>query len=163
NTPSSPSTGGTVGLQPIQPVVMAGGLNQLFYDAMTAIIQMIVQSATKPVIDGIISFLTTTPSLLSNSVVFNFWLVIVGIVDSLFAIIIALLGFHVMSTSTFGFDEIELKHLFPRIGLSFLLANTSIFLIEWVISICNVLIKAVLDATGGLAHAWVINVVNPLL
>jgi hypothetical protein len=162
-TPSSGSTASTLTLKPIQPVTPSNGLAQAIIDAVVGFMQAIVQSATKPLVDGIISFLTTTPSLLTNSVVFNFWLVIVGIVDSLFAIVIALLGFHVMSASTFGFDEIELKHLLPRIGLAFLLANTSIFIIEWIISICNLLIQAVLSATGGIDHAWVLNAINPQL
>lgn len=68
-----------------------------------------------------------------NQSVFNFWLAMVGISDVLFIVILALLGFHVMSASTFGFDEIEFKHLLPRIGLVFLVMNTSIFFIDGVI------------------------------
>jgi hypothetical protein len=162
-TPSNGSATSVLTLKPIQPVTPSNGLTQVIIDAMIGFIQTIIQSAAKPLIDGIISFLTITPSLLSNSVVFNFWLVIVGIVDSLFAIVIAILGFNVMSASTFGFDELELKHLLPRIGLAFLAANTSIFIIEWVISICNMLIQAVLGATGGLTHAWVLYAISPQL
>src|SRR2546423_5605285 len=133
-TPANSPPSVALALKPIQPVPPSDGLAQAIIDAIVGFLQAIVQSAAKPLVDGIISFLTTTPSLVSNSVVFNFWLVIVGIVDSLFAIAIALLGFHLMSGSTFGFEEVELKNLLPRIGLAFLLANTSIFLIEWVIS-----------------------------
>jgi len=82
------------------------------------------------VLNGISAFLTNTPALSTNSVVFNFWLVMMGITNSLFAIVIALLGFQVMSASTFGFEELTLKEILPRIGLAFLLANTSIFLID---------------------------------
>ena len=160
-TPASGTASSVLQLKPIQPVTPSNGLVQAIIDAVTGFIQAIVQSATKPLVDGIISFLTTTPSLLGNSVVFNFWLVIVGIVDSLFALVIAILGFHVMSASTFGFDEVELKNLIPRIGLAFLLANTSIFIIDWVLSICNLLIQAVITTTGGLDHAWVLQAVNP--
>jgi len=162
-TPANGTTASALVLKPISPVAPSNGLTQVIIDAVTGFMQAIVQSASKPLVDGIISFLTTTPSLLSNSVVFNFWLVIVGIVDSLLAIVIALLGFQVMSASTFGFDEIEFKHLLPRIGLAFLMANTSIFIIEWVISICNMLIQVILASTGGLEHAWVIQAVNPAL
>jgi hypothetical protein len=44
-----------------------------------------------------------------------------------------------------------------------LLANTSIFFIDWIISACNLLIQATLHATGGLDHAWVLNAFNPSL
>ncbi|HSW97558.1 MAG TPA: hypothetical protein VLF89_07070 [Candidatus Saccharimonadales bacterium] len=162
-TPSNGASTAALTLKPIQTVAPSNGLAQAIIDAVTGFMQAIVQSATKPLVDGIIGFLTTTPSLVANSVVFNFWLVIVGIVDSLFAIVIALLGFHVMSASTFGFDEVELNQLLPRIGLAFLLANTSIFVIDWVISICNMLIQVVLASTGGIDHAWVLQAVNPVL
>jgi hypothetical protein len=120
-----------------------------------------VQSATKPIVNGIISFLTTTPSLTSNSVIFNFWLVIVGITDSIFAIVIALLGLHVMSASSFGFDEIEFKQLLPRIGLAFLLANTSIFLANWIIQAANALVNALIESFGGIESAWILNAFDP--
>ena len=130
-------------------------------DAIAGFLQNIVQSATKPLTDGIINFLTTTPSIVSNSVIFNFWLVILGITDSLFALVIALLGFHLMSASTFGFGEIEFKNLLPRVGLAFLAANTSIFLADWVVTSCNVLVSAVLNATGGINNALVLNAFDP--
>lgn len=149
-------------LTPIQPATPSNGLTQVIIDAVGGFLQNIIQSATKPIVDGIIGFLTITPSFAANSVIFNFWLVMVGIVDALFALLIALLGFHIMSASTFGFDEIEFKHLLPRIGLAFLLANTSIFVIDWIISVCNLLILTVLKTTGGLDHAWVLNAIDPV-
>ncbi|MFA5933178.1 MAG: hypothetical protein WCV81_02835 [Microgenomates group bacterium] len=85
----------------------------------------------------------------------------VGITDSLFALVVALLGFHFMSASTFGFEEIEFKHLLPRVGLAFLGANMSIFLCDWIVLSCNTLIAAVLHATGGLNSAWILNAFAP--
>jgi len=120
-----------------------------------------VQSVTKPIVDGIIWFFTNTPPLSTNSVVFNFWLVIVGITDSLFAIVIALLGFRIMSASTFGFEELTLKEMLPRIALAFIGANASIFLIDWIIQLCQVMVNAVLHATGGIGQAWILNAFNP--
>lgn len=161
---SEPSTGTSstaISLSPIQPDETDGSLAQLLLNAVSGFLKNIVQSATKPIMDGIMGFLTNTPTLATNSVVFNFWLVIVGITDSLFVLVIALLGFHVMSASSFGFEELSLKELLPRIGLSFLLANTSIFLIDWFIKLCQVLIHAVLDATGGLGQAWIMNAFDP--
>ena len=136
-------------------------ISKLIQDSVVDFLQNLIQSATKPVLDGIIGFLTNTPSLAGSSTVFNLWLVMVGITDSLFALVIALLGFHVMSASTFGFEELTLKELFPRIGIAFVVANTSIFLIDWIVSLCQMLVQAVLAATGGLGHAWIVDAFNP--
>lgn len=161
NTPSQGTSSAQLNLSPIQPVQPSDGLTQVLLDAIAGFLQNIVQSATKPLTDGIITFLTNTPSILTNSVIFNFWLVMVGITDSLFVLIIALLGFHFMAASSFGFEEIEFKHLLPRIGLAFLGANMSIFLCDWIVLSCNTLIKAVLNATGGLNSAWIQNAFTP--
>jgi len=148
-------------LTPIVPSTPSNGLTQILLDAISGFLSSIVQSATKPLTDGILSFLTTTPSLAGNSVIFNFWLIIVGIADSLFVLVVALLGFQLMSASTFGFEEIEFKKLLPKLGLAFLLANTSIFLADWVVQMCNVLVSAVLHATGGINNALITNAFDP--
>lgn len=161
-TPTIGTATSQIQLKAIEPIEPSNGLTKVLLDAVAGFLQNIVQSATKPLIDGVIRFLTTTPSLVSNSVIFNFWLVILGITDSLFALAIALLGLHFMSASTFGFDEIEFKHLLPKIGLAFLAANTSIFLVDWILLLCNTLVNALLSATGGLTNAWVLNAIDPM-
>ena len=148
-------------LSPITPTEQTGTLTQILLDAVSGFLQNIIGSVTTPIINGIVWFLTSTPSLSNNSVVFNFWLIIVGITDSLFAVAIALLGFKVMSASSFGFEDVPLKELLPRIGLAFLLANTSIFWIDWIIELCQTMVNAVLHATGGLSGAWIINAFDP--
>jgi hypothetical protein len=161
NTPSANTSSAQLSLSPIETVKPADGLTQVLIDAIAGFLQNIIQSATKPITDGIISFLTTSPVIITNSVIFNFWLVILGITDSLFALLIAVLGFHFMSASTFGFEEIEFKHLLPRIGLSFLGANMSIFLVDWINLVCNTMVKALLNATGGINNAWISNAFDP--
>lgn len=161
NTPSANTSSSQLQLSPIQPTEPSEGLTQVLLDAIAGFLQNIVQSATKPITDGIITFLTTTPSVLTNSVVFNFWLVMLGITNALFAIMIAVLGFHFMSASSFGFEEIEFKHLLPRIGLAFLGANMSIFLADWIVLSCNTLVKALLNATGGINQAWITSAFDP--
>ncbi len=148
-------------LTPVTSTKPGDGLTQVLIDAISGFLQNIIESATKPLIDGIFSFLTSTPTLFSNSVIRQFWLVILGITDTLFVIIVALLGLGFMSASTFGFEEMEFKHVLPRIGLAFLGANVSLFLADYAIIACNTLTKTVLDSTGGLNHAWVENAVNP--
>ncbi len=158
---SNDSSGSAVNLTPITTTTPKEGLTQVLIDAVSAFMQNIVESSTKPIVDGIMGYLTTTPSVLSNSVVLKFWLVSLGIVDSLFVIVVALLGLHVMSATSFGFEEIELKHLFPRIGLAFLGANMSLFLADYAIVTCNALVGAVLNSTDGLHQAWIQDAINP--
>ncbi len=159
--PTSGNSSGAVNLTPLVSTTPSGGLTQVLIDAVTGFMQNIVESATKPTVDAIMSFLTTTPNLMNNSVVFNFWLISLGIVDSLFVVVVALLGLQFMSATTFGYEEVELKQLLPKIGLAFLGANISLFLADYVIITCNALVKAVLGATGGLNQAWILNAVNP--
>lgn len=165
NTTFTESTKGglipPVSVSPSQTQLEPFSISKLIQDSIVNFLKDIIKSATKPILDGIIGFLTNTPSLAGNSAVFNLWLVMAGIANSLLVLVIALIGFHVMSASTFGFDEVPLKELFPRIGIVFLLINSSIFLIDWVISLSQVLVKAVLDATGGLDNAWIVNTFNP--
>lgn len=159
--PATSALGQNLSLEPIVPTESNGSLVQVLIDAIAGFLQTIVLSATKPILDGIMHFLTTTPSLVGNSVVFNFWLVMVGITDSLFALVIALLGFQIMSASSFGLGEVSLKELLPKIGLAFLLTNTSIFLIDWIISLNQILTSAVFNATGGITQAWVLSAFDP--
>ena len=161
---SGPATGSgapNVSLTPIQSVKPNDGLTQVLIDAVSSFIQNIVESATSPIVNGIIGYLTTTPSVLQNQTIVNFWLVILGITDSLFVVIVALLGLHFMSATSFGYDEVELSQLLPKIGLAFLGANVSLFLADYVIQTANAMVTTVLNATGGLTSAWVIDAINP--
>jgi hypothetical protein len=160
---SGTADGGATSLQlaQIESVKPSDGLTQVLIDAVASFMQNIIESATKPIVDGVLGYLTTTPSLLNNSVIVKFWLISLGIVDSLFVLAVALLGLHFMSASSLGFEEVELKQLLPKIGIAFLGANISLFLADYAIITCNTLVKAVLDSTGGLNHAWVVNAINP--
>ena len=136
------------------------GLTQVLIDAVNGFIQNLVESSTKPVVDGIMTLLTTTPQLLTNATIVKFWLIMLGITDTLFVLVVALLGLQFMSASTFGFEEIEFKHLLPRIGLAFLGTNVSLFLADYAIKTCNALVTGVISATGGLNHAWITNAIT---
>ena len=144
----------------IETVEPSEGLTQVLIDAVNGFIQNIVESSTKPVVDGIMTLLTTTPELLTNTTIVKFWLIMLGIADTLFVLVVALLGLQFMSASTFGFEEIEFKHLLPRIGLAFLGTNTSLFLADYAVKTCNVLVTGIISATGGLSHAWITNAIT---
>ena len=159
---TNPETSSLVAFPVLETVEPSEGLTQVLIDAVAGFIQNIVESATQPFVDGIIGFLTTTPRVFENSVVRNFWLVSLGIVDTLFVVVTALIGLQVMSASTFGFEEIELKQLLPKLGIAFLGAHVSLFLADYVIVTCNVLVNTVLNVTGGLNHAWIVDAINPV-
>ena len=75
----SSTTTGAVNISPIETVKPSDGLTQVLIDAVSGFMQNIVQSATKPIVDGIIGYLTSTPTLLDNSVILNFWTIMLGI------------------------------------------------------------------------------------
>ncbi len=157
---SDSSTITNLPLTQIESVAPNEGLTQVLIDAVNGFIQNIVESSTKPVVDGIMTLLTTTPELLTNATIVKFWLIMLGITDTLFVLVVALLGLQFMSASTFGFEEIEFKHLLPRIGLAFLGTNVSLFLADYAVKTCNALVAGVISATGGLNHAWVTNAIT---
>jgi len=139
-------------LTTVQPTPVSNGLVSILIKAITGLLNNIIQSIASPFLKALSFFTSSTPLMADNSSVFKLWLAIVGMCDVLFVIVIALLGFHVMSAATFGFDEIEVKHILPRLALIFLLVNTSIFAIDGIISLSNVMIRAVNDA--GAASVW---------
>jgi hypothetical protein len=154
------NSSGNLPITQIETVKPSGGLTQVLIDAINGFLQNVVESASQPVINGVLGFLTSTPQPLGNSTINKFWLITLGITDSLFVVVIALLGLQLMSASTFGFEEIEFKHLLPRIGLAFLGANTSLFLADYVVKAGDSLVSGVLNVTGGLNHAWITNAIS---
>jgi hypothetical protein len=140
-------------LQAVAPDKVSNGLVSVLIKAITGLLNNIIQSIATPFLAALSFFTKSTELMASNSAVFNLWLAMVGITDALFVLVVALLGFHVMSAATFGFDEIEVKHLLPRFALIFLLINTSIFAIDGVIELSNAMIHAI-NAAGGSNSVW---------
>jgi len=129
-------------LAQIQPSNTADGLAGALISAIVTLLQNIIQSIGTPFVTAISYFTNSTPLMGNNASVFNLWLAVVGITDVLFVLAIILIGFHVMSFSAFGFEEIELKQLLPQLALIFLLVNTSIFIIDGIIGLSNAMIYA---------------------
>lgn len=140
-------------LQAIPSDKVSNGLVAALIKAITGLLNNIIQSIAQPFLHALSFFTSSTGLMVANSAVFNLWLAMVGICDGLFVLIVALLGFHVMSASTFGFDEVEIKHLLPRFGLVFLGMNVSIFVIDGFISLSNAMIDAV-NAASGATPVW---------
>lgn len=140
-------------LSAVTPEKTSPGLVDILIKAITGLLQNIVESIAKPFIDALQYFTSATPLMAENSSVFNLWLAIVAIADAMFVLVVALLGFNVMSAATFGLEEIEFKHLLPQLGLIFLLMNSSIFAIDAIITLSNGMIKA-LNAGFGDTSVW---------
>jgi hypothetical protein len=140
-------------LNAIQPNQVSNGLVAVIIKAVTGLLNNIVQQIAAPFLQALSYFTSGTPLIADNPGVFNLWLTVVGIADATFVLVVALLGFHVMSASTFGLDEIEFKHLLPQLGLIFLLVNCSVFVIDGIIELSNALIHA-LQAGYAPTSVW---------
>lgn len=140
-------------LAPIQPASSSGSLVDVLVSAVTGLLQTVIESAAQPFISALSYFTTSTPLVSGNSSVFNLWLVILAIADVLFVLVVMLLGFHIMSASTLGLDEIEFKHMIPQLIFIFVLMNSSIFIIDGFIALSNGMITA-LRAGFGTSDVW---------
>ena len=152
-SPSSTITQNLPKLNAIKPSSASFSLVNLLLKAITGVLQAVIQSVGKPFIQALAYFTSGTSLMAANDSVFKLWLAVVGMADVLFVLAVCLLGFHVMSASTFGLDEIEFKHFLPQLGLVFLLINSSIFAIDAVISLSNSMISALQSGFGDL-NVW---------
>ena len=120
------------------------------------ILRSIITSAFDPFIDLIRYLSFKTPLVGSNPVAAKLWLAVLGIANSLFVLIVTLLGFRLMSASTFGFSEIGLRQLLPKLALIFLIMNSSLFFIDILINLSNAMLNALFAATGvgDLWQSW---------
>jgi hypothetical protein len=140
-------------LTEVKPAETQSSLVDVLIDAMAGLLKNIIETAAKPFIGALDFFTKVTPLMATNASVFNLWLVILSIADVLFILVVILLGFQVMSFATLGLDEIEFKHLIPQLIVVFLLMNSSIFLIDGIISLSNGMITA-LQAGFSSSSVW---------
>jgi hypothetical protein len=140
-------------LNSVKPDSTSSGLIGVLIKAITGVLQNIVESIGKPFIQALTYFTKSTPLMADNNSVFNLWLIIVAIADTLFIFAIVLLGFNIMSSSSLGMGDIDIRQMLPQIVLTFLIINSSIFLIDTVISLSNGLIDA-LKAGFGDITVW---------
>lgn len=152
-SPHDPSNATLPSLEAIKPEKQSNGLLDMIINAITGILAQIINAVAKPFLDALDFFTASTPSMASNSTVYNFWRVMVSIGNILFTLVLVLLGLHIMSASQLGFDEIEPKHLWPRVVMIFILMNSSIYLIDGIIALSNALVKAT-SLISGSSSVW---------
>ena len=85
----------------------------------------------------ITQLINRTPLMSSIPAVFNLWIGVLGLADALLILVIILIGFGVMTGSIFGDGEVSLKRLAPKLAVGFIVMNSSIFLIDALISLAN--------------------------
>jgi hypothetical protein len=129
-------------LQAIEPKDNGFSLFDVVINAIVSVLRNIVQSIGEPFVSALSYFTNSTPLMGSNDSVLRLWAAIVGIADVLLILVIALIGFQVMSAAALGFEEIELKQLLPQLAFIFLLINTSIYVIDAIIALSNAMIYA---------------------
>ena len=151
--PSNPANATLPSLEAVAEEEQSNGFLDMVVKAITGVLSQIVNAIATPFLNALDFFTTSTPSMASNPTVFNFWLAMVGIGNILFILVLVLIGFHVMSASALGFDEVEPKHLVPQVIMIFALMNSSIFLIDGIIALSNALIVAV-GLISGSSSVW---------
>lgn len=142
-------------LQAIQPKDTGASFADAIINAVTGLLRNLIEAVAEPFLNALGYFINFTPLMGNNPSVFNLWLAVVGVTDVLFVLVVALLGFHVMSYASLGFDEIELKSLIPRLAFVFLLINTSIFAIDGVIALSNAMVKA-MQSSFATTDIWAV-------
>lgn len=138
-------------LSAVKAAPTSGGLVDILIKAVTGFLDAIIQSASKPFINALQYFTKGTPLLSHNSSVMHLWIITVAIADSLLALVVALLGFHIMSAEHLGFREFNLRALLPQLLLAVALINMSIYLLDGFIELSNVMIAEVYKGMGSLS------------
>ncbi len=148
NAALSGSTNHLPVLSSIKTAPSGGGLVGVLIKAITGVLVDVIKAAAKPFILALNYFTKSTPLLTHNSSVTHLWLISTGIADGLLALVICLLGFHVMGGQHLGIGEVSLSTILPQLLFAFILINTSIYVLDGAIELSNVMIGAVRSSIG---------------
>ncbi|HEY1645061.1 MAG TPA: hypothetical protein VGF75_01595 [Candidatus Saccharimonadales bacterium] len=141
-------------LSPIKPASSSDGLIGVIIKAIAGVLGSIIETVGIPFLKALSYFTTGTPLAASNHAVFNLWLSAVGMADALMVLVIVLIGLHTMGYVSLGLEQIDIRHILPQAGLAFVFINSSIFIIDAVISLSNVLIKAITGGHNAAQSVW---------
>jgi hypothetical protein len=148
-TPAPGSTSALPTIGQIQPQSTSNSWSTILIDALSGFFTTIVTSLASPILNALSHFTASTPLMAGQAEIFNMWLVITGIGDVLFTLVVVALGLRVMTTEMFGLGEVSLRTMMPQIMLVYLLINTSIFLIDLIIAASNAIISAIYAGFPG--------------
>ncbi len=140
---SSVSSGHVPSLVSIKPKSSGNPLIDIILKAISGVLANIITTIGSPFLKALSFFISQTPLVIHNSAVFHLWVISVALGDGLLVLVIALIGLKIMSFSVFGFNEISIKQVLPQLLLAFILMNSSIFIIDYLITVSNIMIKAI--------------------
>lgn len=158
--PSNGSNGIVPTLSNIKPASSSNGLITIIIKAITGVLSSIIETVAVPFLKALSYFTSGTPLAAANHSVFNLWVSSVGIADALVVLCIVVLGLHVMGFYSLGFGDVNIRQLLPQISIVFMFINSSIFIIDAMIGLSNILIKAI---SGGDAAQNVWNVLSEVV
>lgn len=138
-----PSYNQVPSLVTIKPKASSNGLIDIILKSISGVIANIISTIGSPFLKALSFFTSSTSIPSSNPAVFQLWLICVAIADGLLVLVIALIGLKVMSSGIFGFNDVTIGQILPQIVLGFILINSSIFIIDYIISISNIMIHAI--------------------
>ena len=153
-TPSLPATSPDFGVG--QPLVAPTPDGQLLAKALGLILglgQTLIDSLAQPVIEALSHFSQETPLPGQNPTVGRVWLAVLAISNSLFVLVVVLLGFGLMAPTSFGFEHLEFKSLIWRLIVTFLLINLSLLLVDSLVGLANVVNQGLVEALP-VNHIW---------
>ena len=127
----------------INPNKSSDGLIDIVLKTISGVLASIIETVGIPFISALSYFLKSTPSPIVNTAVMKLWLICLGIADGLLVLAITLIGLKVITSTSLGFKNIELKELLPQILITFMVMNFSIYLIDYLIQISNIMIKGI--------------------
>lgn len=138
-------------LTPVEASSDGGGITEVLINSIIGLFKHIIETAGAPFIGALEYFTRSTPLMAENGAVFRLWLTVLGIANALFVLAITLIGFQVMGSSALGFDDMDIKQLLPKFGVTFIVMNMSIFAIDAIISLSNAMIDAVRNSFASLS------------
>lgn len=136
-------------LEAITPREADNGLIEVLLKAISGFLLNIIETIALPFLGALDFFTKETPLMSDNKSVFNLWLALVGVSNILLILVLVLVGFQLISATSLGFEDPDLKHLIPQIILVFIGINSSIFIIDAAIELSNALIRAVEQISGS--------------
>lgn len=137
-------------LDKIKPNSHSAGIVGVIIKSISGVFSDIIMTLASPFLHAFSYFISATPLPSENIEVMKLWEVSIGIADTLFVFILVLLGLRLMSSSVLGFGEISFMKILSTSALGFLIMNSSIFIIDSIISISNLMIKS-LDLNKALS------------
>ncbi len=131
----------------------SNGLIDVVIKTISGVLGSIIETIGIPFISALAFFLKSTPLLTSNSAVMRLWVIALGISDGLLVLAITLIGLKVITATSLGFKSINIRELLPQIVLVFMVMNFSIYLLDYLIQVSNIMIKAI-SSVNVLNNFW---------